>query len=442
VEDLFSPPSRGGTSNVAPLAERMRPRSLAEYAGQGHVVGEGAALRRMIEADDTPSLILWGPPGSGKTSLARVISHATRSVFEPFSAVSEGVPRLRELAQAAEERRRRDGRATVLFVDELHRLSKAQQDFLLGHVESGLFRLIGATTENPSFSVNNALLSRCEVVALRPLEEADILALLERATSDEKRGLGGRGIVLETEAAQAIAELAGGDARRAFGVLENAARIARGGLISTADVAAVTGGKQARFSRTDDRFAIISAFQKSIRNSEPQAALYWLARMIEGGEDPVYIMRRLLVMANEDVSLADPQAAVVAAAAFTTFQQLGAPEGHLAMAQATLYLATAPKSNRSYAAWKAALEAARRTPDLPVPLHYQNAPTEFMERHGFGEGYRLPFDHPDHVAAQSGMPPRLARTVFYEPSQFGAEKRIGERMAWWQERRKEQAGEG
>lgn len=416
----------------APLAARMRPRTLDEYVGQSHVLGPDSSLRQMIERDRVPNLILHGPPGTGKTSLARVIARSTSAAFESFNAVSEGVPRIRAIAKMAEHRAR-NGKRTILFVDEIHRLSRVQQDALLPLAEEHLV-LIGATTEQPSFFVSNPLLSRSEVVHLRPLGDEDLRTLVERAVEHE---LGFKGLyTIQDGARRLIVEASEGDARRALTLLEQAAGgLYEGDAIEEAHVRRVIGEGIARYDRREQHYDMASAFQKSCRDSDVHAALYWAARMIDGGEDARFVFRRLQVIAAEDVGLADPQALVVVDAAASVYERLGAPEGHLPLAEAVLYVASAPKSNRSYAAWKAALAAAREEPNAPAPMHSRNAPTRDMAGQGYGKGYINPFDRRDHFAGLDHLPESRRGERYFEPSEFGHEKTIRARLQWWQERR-------
>jgi putative ATPase len=419
----------------APLAARMRPRTLDEFVGQQHLLGEGKPLREAIERGRVGSMIFWGPPGTGKTTLARLLAQYTDRAFVPFSAVTEGVPRVREVVAEAAERLQAEGRGTILFVDEIHRFNKGQQDAFLPHVEAGTITLVGATTENPSFEIVGALLSRTRVFVLQPLEPADLEALVRRALADAERGLGSRALAADDDAVALLATLADGDARRALTALEAAAEaVGEGGRI-TAD--AVRDAVQRRVPRYDkggeEHYNIISAYHKALRGSDPQGALYWLARMIEGGEDPMYIARRTVRFAAEDVGLADPQALRLAIAARDAYHFLGSPEGELALAEAAVYLATAPKSNKVYEAWNAALDAARQTPADPVPHHIRNAPTRLMKELGYGEGYQYAHAVPEAYIPQEYLPERLRGTSFYEPGPFGFEREVAKRLAWWAE---------
>ncbi|MBL8860985.1 MAG: replication-associated recombination protein A [Planctomycetes bacterium] len=423
--------------SAQPLAARMRPRALDELAGQEHLVGAGKPLRRAIEEGTLGSVILWGPPGTGKTTLAHLVAAAGNREFVPFSAVSEGVPRLRVIFDAARERLALSGRRTVLFVDEIHRLNKAQQDSLLPAVEDGTVTLIGATTENPSFEVNGALLSRARVLVLKALSSADVERVLERALHDVERGLGAQRLAAEEGVLAWIAARSDGDARRALTVLEAAAAsLPAGGHL---DGVAAREALQLRFAvhgkGGDVHYDQLSALHKSLRGSDPHAALYWAARMIEGGVDPLVIFRRAIAMAAEDVGLADPQALQVAVAARDAYHMLGAPEGYLPLGEMLVYLATAPKSGSVKAALERAFEAARATPGLPVPLHVRNAPTALLKALGAGAGYKYAHDSETGYFAQEYLPEELSGKAIYEPGPFGFEKEIAKRLAWWAKQR-------
>jgi putative ATPase len=428
----------------APLAARLRPRTLDEVAGQEHLLGAGKPLRVAIERGETGSILFWGPPGTGKTTIARLVARHVDAEFVPFSAVTDGVPRLREIVGDAEKRRTL-GRRTVIFVDEIHRFNRGQQDALLPHVESGLLTLIGATTENPSFELNGALLSRLRIFVLEPLGAEALGALVDRALGDAERGLGGDALTLAPEGRVLLVAESDGDARRALTVLEAAAVLARAAGERGVTHARVVEALQTRFAHYDKsgehHFNSISAYHKSLRGSDPQAALYWLARMIAGGEDPLYIARRTVRFAAEDIGLADPRALEIAIAARDAFHFLGSPEGELALAEAAIYCATAPKSNRTYTAWKAAQAAASATPAAPVPLHIRNASTALMEELGYGAGYQYAHDAPEAYIPQDYLPAEVRERTFYEPSPFGFEKEIAKRLAWWNELRA-RAGKG
>jgi putative ATPase len=411
----------------------MRPRSLEEVLGQEKLLAPGKLLSETIRTDRVPSLILWGPPGSGKTTLAHVLSRATKSEFVAFSAVLGGVQELREIIAKAKERRSYEGRSTILFVDEIHRFNKAQQDAFLPHVESGTITLIGATTENPSFAVNAAVLSRCRVLRLEPLAESDIVGLLERALSDRERGLGARGLEADPDALEAIARAARGDARRALGMLETATELLPPGerKIDLALVARAAEERTLLYDKSgEEHYNVTSAFIKSLRGSDPDAALYWMLRMLEAGDDPLFVARRMLIFASEDVGNADPRALDLAVAADAAFRRMGMPEGIFPLAHACLYLASCPKSNAVLRAIGAAREAVQEHGALPVPLSLRNAATRLMRDEGYGRDYRYPHDFPGNVApGESYLPDELSGARFYEPSNEGLEKSIAERLA-------------
>ena len=439
---LFDEPPTPAASPTAPLADRMRPTNFDELIGQDDLLGRDRPLRHAIERDTLQSLILWGPPGTGKTTLARVIAAMTKSRFVAFSAVLAGIKEIRAVMAAAENDRRRGARRTILFVDEIHRFNKAQQDAFLPSVEAGDLVLIGATTENPSFEVNAALLSRSQVYVLRPLTVPDITTLLTRALTDETRGLGGHDLQVDAAALAAIARHANGDARVGLNLLELGAaaalaRAAKAGDTRTArlDLELASDAMQRRALVYDkdgeEHFNVISALHKSMRNSDPDAAVYWLARMVEAGEDPLYIARRLVRFASEDIGNADPQALVVAMAAKEAVHFIGMPEGNTALAQATVYLASAPKSNALYTAYARAAADAHRDVAEPVPLHLRNAPTRLMKQLDYGKGYRYAHDEPDAVAAMDCLPPSLQGRQYYVPTTRGFEKEIGRRLSAW-----------
>lgn len=436
MTDLFDSRAEAETVIDAPLAERMRPRNLAEYVGQKHLLGEGKLLRRLIESDNISSLIFWGPPGSGKTTLARIIANATKSRFIFFSAILSGIKEIREIVREAEEERKYRGRNTILFVDEIHRFNKSQQDAFLPYVEKGTFTMIGATTENPSFEVIAPLLSRCKVLVLNPLSEEEVRTILRNALADRERGLGDLGLSVSEEALNFMAEQAQGDARIALNTLETAARLARGGEIDLETAREAAQKKALLYDKGgEEHYNVISAFIKSMRGSDPDASLYWLARMIEAGEDPLFILRRMVILASEDIGNADPRALQVAVAAMQGFQMVGMPEGRIIMAQAVTYLATAPKSNASYVGIDAALAEVRRSGALPVPLHIRNAPTRLMKDLGYHSGYRYAHDYDGGYTPQEYLPERLRGRTFYAPRGHGYEKTIKERMEYLRQRR-------
>jgi len=447
--DLFDIETSKEEEIARPLADRIRPRSLDEFMGQVHIVGEGSVLREAIAGDRVFSMILWGPPGCGKTTLARIISRETRSHFVHFSAVLAGVKQIRAVIDEAKEMRRMHRKRTILFVDEIHRFNKAQQDAFLHHVESGLITLIGATTENPSFEVNPALMSRCRVFTLKALSEANISEIIDRALADKARGYGALGITVTEDARNHMARMADGDARTALSNLEVVvSSMIRDGApgdgshgetetdryLITLDLAADALQKKALlYDRAgEEHYNLISALHKSLRGSDPDAALYWLARMLMAGEDPLYIARRMVRFASEDVGNADPRALTVAMDAMEAFRFLGPPEGELALAQAAVYLATAPKSNSIYKAWGEVRSAVERTGSLPVPLHIRNAPTRLMKELGYGKDYKYAHNYEEGYVTQSYLPEELSGERWYSPVDRGYEKTIRERMAWWE----------
>jgi putative ATPase len=430
-EPLF-PSNEAAVSKDQPLAARMRPASLDEFVGQEHLVGPEHELRRAIEEDRIGSMILWGPPGSGKTTLARLIARVTSSHFVPLSAVSAGVADLRRNIEEARLRRAQSGKRTILFIDEIHRFNKAQQDAVLPFVEEGVITLIGATTENPSFEVNAALLSRTRVFVLGALNDEQIGQIVDRSVSDP-RGLGDRHVDLEPDARAALVRLANGDARVALNGLEAAAALARPKQgrrrVTAALVEEAVQRKNLLYDRAgEEHYNIISALHKSLRDSDPDASLYWLGRMLEAGEDPLYVARRLIRFASEDIGLADPQALTQAVAAQQAAHFIGMPEANLALAQAVVYLATAPKSNALYAAYSNVQEDVARTRADPVPLHLRNAPTPLMRNLGYGQGYRYAHDYEDAQVDQQHLPDAIRDHHYYEPSERGFEKTLKDRL--------------
>ncbi len=444
--DLFTAASETARLQQAPLAERMRPRTLEEFVGQRHLLAPGRILYEMVEAGKLQSLILWGPPGSGKTTLALLLAQQMRVRFVRFSAILSGVRELRQIIATAEEEIRLHRRPTVLFVDEIHRFNKAQQDAFLPYVENGTITLIGATTENPSFEVIAPLLSRCQVVVLEPLGEEDLKILVDRALADQERGLGKRGLRISEEAKEFLAWHSHGDARIAYNGLEAAAEFAQLRGTQEIDLHIVEEAVQHRALLYDkageEHYNVVSAFIKSLRGSDPDAALYWMMRMLEAGEDPLFIARRMIIFAAEDIGNADPLALLVAMAAKEAFHFVGLPEGRIPLAQAVTYLATAPKSNASYKAMLAAAEDVRQFGPLPVPLHLRNAPTPLMRELGYGKDYEYPHDSPDHFSPQTYLPSRLGSRRYYEPTDQGAERKIARRLAEWRARRRTEEGSG
>ncbi|HET9387791.1 MAG TPA: replication-associated recombination protein A [Gemmatimonadales bacterium] len=430
--------------STEPLAARMRPKTLDHFLGQEHLLGPGKALGELIRRGDVGSCIFWGPPGSGKTTLAKIIANYTDRHFEPFSAVTEGVGRVREIIKEAEERLRYQGQGTILFCDEIHRFNKAQQDAFLPWVENGIITLIGATTENPSFELTGALLSRCRVFVLEPLRHEHIRTVIQRALEQPGRGKGEAGGVLTDGAIELLVIHAQGDARRALNTLEavlkhiDAPHASPFPLPASPEIVRQVLEKPLPMydKAGEQHFNLISALHKAVRGSDVDGALYWLARMLAGGEDPFYIARRLVRMSIEDIGLADPRGLTIALAARDAYHFLGSPEGDLALAEATIYLASAPKSNRAYAAFGDAQAAAESHPAEPVPLHIRNAPTGLMKELGYGAGYKYAFDSEQAYLPQEYLPERLRGSVWYQPSEFGYEKTVKERMTWWLELKK------
>jgi putative ATPase len=459
---LFQPiPNAGGAVDATrPLADRMRPRTLEEYAGQEHLIGPGKPLRTQIERDDTGSLIFWGPPGTGKTTLAKIIANMTKVEFIEFSAVLAGIKEIKQVMADA-ERAKQYGTRTIVFIDEIHRFNKAQQDAFLPHVEKGNIRLIGATTENPSFEINSALLSRTRVYVLQPLTEDQIVTLLRRALTDRERGLGEMNLTASDDVLKKIASYTSGDARSAYNVLEVAAGLAKSppsrterekGGATTDDKAReitdeiVRDALQKRillYDKTgEEHYNLISALHKSVRNSDPDASLYWLGRMLEAGEDPLYIARRVVRMAVEDIGLADPNALSLCMSARDAVDFIGMPEGNLALAQAVVYLSVAPKSNALYTAYGDVQHDVEQTSADPVPLHLRNAPTSLMKGLGYGKGYQYAHDVESKVADMECLPGNLRGRIYYQPTNEGIEKRIRERLQEIKRRRSQAAPPG
>lgn len=441
-QDLFNNPEEpGGVDPDAPLAARMRPLTFDEFVGQEHIVGPNAAFRRAVENGKLGSVIFWGPPGVGKTTLAEIVARASKAHFSKVSAVSAGVADLRKVVEEARARKKL-GQRTILFIDEIHRFNKSQQDAILPVVEDGTVTLIGATTENPSFEVNSALLSRSRVYTLNALEDEEAGVVLDRALADETRGLGARHIQVEPDARAAIVNLSNGDARAALNMLELSVNSIPSGEPDTVTLAIVESAIQRRQMTYDKsgemHYDLISALHKSVRGSDIDASLYWLARMLEGGEDPLYLARRLVRMASEDIGLADPMALTLAMAAQQAVHFLGIPEGALALAEITAYLASAPKSNALYTAFGAAQADVLQTRNDPVPLHLRNAPTKLMKEFGYGKGYKYAHDFEGGIVYQQNLPESLGEKRYYIPTDRGFEKKVAERIEYWRSKTDEQ----
>jgi putative ATPase len=439
--DLFEKKGKELLKREAPLADRIRPKALDEFVGQEHLLGQGKVLRQAIETDHLPSMILWGPPGSGKTTLAMIIAQTTGAQFCAFSAVLSGVKEIKEVIKEANDEWEYGKRRTILFVDEIHRFNKAQQDAFLPHVEKGTIILIGATTENPSFEVISPLLSRTKVFTLNPLTEEEVEVILNRGLADKERGLGKYPTMIEPGVIKGICRLANGDARVGLNTLEmlvlTTSPNSKGFRhIKKEDLKEVLQRKTFLYDKSgEEHYNLISAFHKSLRGSDPDAALYWFGRMLEAGEDPLYIARRMIRFASEDVGNADPQALQVAVSAMEAFHFIGLPEGDLALAQAAIYLATAPKSNAIYTAYQGVQKDVRQLENMPVPLHIRNPVTSLMEDIGYGKDYKYPHDFPDHFVEEEYLPENLKGRIYYHPSDQGFEREIKRRLEYWRKRK-------
>jgi putative ATPase len=444
--NLFEKKGKELFKREAPLADRMRPQTLDEFVGQNHLLGQGKVLRQAIESDHLPSMILWGPPGSGKTTLAMIIASTTGAQFLAFSAVLSGVKEIKEVIQEANEEWKYNKRRTILFVDEIHRFNKAQQDAFLPHVEKGTIILIGATTENPSFEVISPLLSRTKVFTLYSLAEKEIELILKRGLMDQEKGLGQYPTIVEPEVFEGICRIANGDARIALNTLEIIVLTTPPDpqgtrSIRKEDLEEVLQKKAFLYDKSgEEHYNIISALHKSLRGSDPDAALYWLGRMLEAGEDPLYIARRMIRFASEDVGIADPQALQVAVAAMEAFHFIGLPEGDLALAQAAVYLATAPKSNSLYTAFQGVKRDIRELENMPVPLHIRNPVTSLMKDMGYGKDYKYPHDYPDHFIEEEYLPENLKGRTYYHPTEQGFEREIKKRLEFWRRKKREKSG--
>lgn len=430
MQELFSEPEKKG---YEPLAERMRPQNIDDVVDQDHILGKNGPLRSAIRTGELPSIILWGPPGSGKTTIAKVIANSIDAHFFSLSAVLVGVKEVREIIDTAQKQRRLTGKKTILFVDEIHRFNKAQQDAFLPHVESGTIILVGATTENPSFEIISPLLSRSKVYVLNALTEEGIVTILKRTLEDKERGLGKKKIKIDDEPLRVIARTSDGDARRALNTLEIASSIsARGRPVTVKTIESALQKKSLMYDKLgEEHYNIISAFIKSMRGGNPDASLYWMARMLAAGEEPLFIARRMVIFASEDISNADPQAIQVAISCMQSLDFVGMPEGWIPLAQSAAYLATAPKSKSSYLAYKAALKDVEEHGALPVPMHIRNAPTKLMEDLGYGDGYKDPHRSDGNFVKQQYLPDKLSDKIYYRPTENGYERHISERLKSW-----------